>query len=293
MRLKMHATTAYCRAKKGHYMGKGIVFVVSDAFESFAANADVVSYTTLMRAIEAGTFSAQQIVMGQGMDEIRRRTVRRALVENGFDEIVNIVDVHTKPVDRLLVHKRKAENVCIEELSAVGDGRFSSRLMLDDRCADMSDHATGQHIQGTVLIEASRQMMMAGVEMHSFQQTDRGNYQYTLNDYSVTFRQFVFPLQVDIDLCILKHDIDKRGVMSLELTVAFSQLQARVCDAYCIANGYPMERIKRMEAHQAQRTVTAAKNYLLQRLSADSDNRSPLIDPAKINVTAISLEDSL
>lgn len=131
--------------------------MVSDSFDSFAANDDVVSYSELIRMIEARALAARKIVIGQGMDEGRRRTIKRALVATGLDEAIKLIDINSNPVDRLLVHKYKPENVCIDEPREVGEGRFTSCLVLDDRCAEISDHTTGQHIQGAVLIEASRQ----------------------------------------------------------------------------------------------------------------------------------------
>lgn len=271
-------------------MRKELLFVVSDSFDGFASNEDVISYSELIRTIETGTISARRIIIGQGMDEVRRRAIKRALTATGLDEVVKLIDVYSKPVDRLLVHKHKPENVCIDEPRVIGEGRFTSRLVLDDRCADMSDHSTGQHIQGTVLIEASRQMMMAGVEMYAFQPPDRGTYQYTLNDFAITFRQFVFPLAVDIDLCVLKRQMDKRGVMSLELTVNFSQLQTRVCDAHCVANGYPGDWIKRMEARQAQRAVTIAKSQMLQAQFPQDGPRPAFLETPSLTTAVMDTE---
>lgn len=271
-------------------MRKELIFVVSDSFDRFAANEGVVSYSELIRTIEARTIAARKIVIGQGMDEVRRRTIKRALADTGLDEVIKLIDVNSNPVDKLLVHKYKPENVCIDEPRVVGDGCFTSRLVLDDRCSEMSDHTTGQHIQGAVLIEASRQMMMAGVEMYAFEPSDRGTYQYTLNDYAITFRQFVFPLAVDIDLCVLKRHVDKRGVLSLELAVNFSQLQTRVCDAYCVANGYPGDWIKRMEARQAQRALTVAKNQMLQTPTVRHELRPPFAEPPSVTVAIMDTE---
>lgn len=133
-------------------------------------------------------------------------------------------------------------------------------------------------------------MMMAGVEMYAFEPADRGTYQYTLNDYAITFRQFVFPLAVDIELRVLKRQMDKRGVLSLELAVNFSQLHTRVCDAYCVANGYPGDWIKRMEARQAQRALAVARNQVLQTPTVQHELRPPFVEPPSVTVAIMDTE---
>lgn len=63
---------------------------------------------------------------------------------------------------------------------------FESHLMLNDRCAEMSDHVTGQHLQGMILIEAARQMTLAVTEMYFIDSNDREK----ISDFRVRMRLF-------------------------------------------------------------------------------------------------------
>ncbi|MBD2810814.1 hypothetical protein ID853_07945 [Xenorhabdus sp. Vera] len=58
-----------------------------------------------------------------------------------------------------ITHKHKRKNVLISKTIKTGDTSYQCHLLIDDDCAEMADHVTGQHIQGMVLLEACRQMI--------------------------------------------------------------------------------------------------------------------------------------
>ena len=67
----------------------------------------------------------------------------------------------------------------------------------------MSDHQTGEHVQGAVLIEAARQMFMACAttyELSPEASAKIGDMQFALNEMRVVFHNFVFPIETRIEL---------------------------------------------------------------------------------------------
>lgn len=75
-------------------------------------------------------------------------------------------------------HKNKAENVLISEVSQIDVASYQCHLLIDDGCAEMADHVTGQHVQGMVLLEACRQMVNSVSERFLIKKTVRNRLFY-------------------------------------------------------------------------------------------------------------------
>jgi hypothetical protein len=70
--------------------------------------------------------------------------------------------------------------------------------VLDDDCAEMSDHVTGMHIQGMVLTEAARQMMLAVGEKFLLPEALKGKAYFALRKVNSIYHQFGFPIEMKI-----------------------------------------------------------------------------------------------
>ncbi len=80
----------------------------------------------------------------------------------------------------------------------VNENLFSLPLLIDERCELMTDHQTGQHIQGMILVEACRQTFIAVTE--EFYMSDKvGQSYYVINDMNIKFSNFLFPLPAVIN----------------------------------------------------------------------------------------------
>lgn len=113
-------------------------------------------------------------------------------------------------------------------------------------------------------------MMMAGIETYVVPIHERGTYAYALSELHVQYYRFVFPVDIDIRLCIENAVRDKRGVLALTLAVGFHQYGECVCDVRCIASGYPPAWVDRLEARQARRCADVARSYWLAGISMTS-----------------------
>lgn len=100
--------------------------------------------------------------------------------------------------DQALTHKHHPHNVAISVPRAHGDGTYVAELLVDEHCADMSDHLTGQHMPGMVIAEAARQMMIAVTEKFFILTKHQAGLRFVTHQMSVTYHDFVLPFPVTL-----------------------------------------------------------------------------------------------
>jgi hypothetical protein len=236
------------------------VHVVGERFNGFAReHPEVTTLPELERMLQDGTLpSDTTVIIGQGISDERLRSLRERIESQ---DPRTRVTLETDPralerADSRLTHKHQVQNIMISIPEQVVEGeRYAASLLLDDRCAEMSDHVTGQHIQGMVLIEAARQMLLAVTERHFLQeQRDRSNY-YVINQLDTTFHSFGFPLGLDIEQQILSRKEGNRGSLSFEAKITLIQggeLLAEVKARYSV---YDAAFLSTREAAKARQTL--------------------------------------
>lgn len=186
-------------------MSETIRFVVGDRFEGFAANDGAIRYSDLVEALSRGVVDRSTVfVAGQGLDEDRIATLRRALDAHGFQ--TPLVSWPQPPcADRTLTHKHHPENILVSVPRRIDEDVFETALLIDDRNEVMSDHMTGQHIQGMVLLEAARQTWTAVTEAH-FIDPGAGPLSFVIDALAVDFRSFVFPMPATLRYRVLERE---------------------------------------------------------------------------------------
>ena len=126
-------------------------------------------------------------------------------------------------------HKHKGANVIITEPEARGPDHYTAKLHLDDDCAEMSDHVTGCHLQGMLLIEAARQLFIAVTERHYLADGERGGKYFVINSFDVRYKAFAFPLPTSLDYRVLTVERKARcSRFTAEIDVV--QAGASVCE---------------------------------------------------------------
>lgn len=180
-------------------------WVVGERFCAFIEHEEVTTVSELMRL--ARSFPQKLLNMtlslGQGLSNAERRLLRRLLK---MKKVGGIVNDHISPADKCLTHKHKSENIMISDpvsMHVKGEQVYHSFLIVDDNCAEMEDHVTGQHIQGMVLVEAARQAMLAVSEKYILNDQQRGVSYCVLNNMEINFKQFVFPIDTVLQLTVL------------------------------------------------------------------------------------------
>jgi hypothetical protein len=131
-----------------------------------------------------------------------------------YIEIISYFDEYSRCSNKL-THKFKSCNTLISEPIQKSDEVFTSLLMIDECCAELSDHITGNHIQFMVLIESARQMVNAVTEKYYSSNAKI----YLANKIDTEFVNFVYPFQTKLIYKIneKKMKIDGNGKMSIEI----------------------------------------------------------------------------
>src|SRR5439155_12080056 len=114
-----------------------------------------------------------------------------------------------------LSHKHLPSNTLISHPyeSDIADV-YEASLLVDDACADMSDHVTGQHLQGMIFIEAARQMFLAVSECYHLRDQSDKTFYFVINSFNVSFHAFAFPVRTQIRYHVLRKEIRKQGTLS-------------------------------------------------------------------------------
>jgi hypothetical protein len=103
---------------------------------------------------------------------------------------------------RKYTHKRLRKNVLISDPKSV-DEKYTCYLLIDEYCSEMSDHITGFHLQGSLLLESSRQMTNAVNE--KFILKDKSSqYGFILNSMQSKFIKYLFPIKTVMKYSVLK-----------------------------------------------------------------------------------------
>ena len=180
-------------------MSSTIKYVIGDKFHAYANSVNVFTFTQFIRCGMKKLAAEGQVewVIGQGLSTNEIELINLICAR------VNITMAHNRsPVlaSSALTHKVKEKNIMITEPGHVAGEEYlyCSQLVLNDDCAEMSDHVSGQHIQGMVLIEAARQMMLAVAEKYVVKEQERGELYCALLKVNTEFKQFSFPLEIDI-----------------------------------------------------------------------------------------------
>lgn len=170
-----------------------LLYLVGKKFSEFLSNKEVNSVEGFIKKRMGASEASKEVIykLGQGCSEHEIDQLISESVDGNFAK------AFVKEAKEF-VHKKDAKNVMITKPSLIEKDYYKAFLMLDDECAEMSDHVTGQHIQGMVVIEAARQMMLSVTENYFLTKEQQGKMWVILNEINTTFLAFLFPLEVEI-----------------------------------------------------------------------------------------------
>lgn len=218
------------------------VIVVGDRFAVFANDKEqVLTISQFYDAAWEGRISAtEKIIIGQGVESDRFYGALAALksrhgIEPRVEQNALLADQYD-PDHQRTVHKHRRENVLISRPEKISSVLYQAWLTIQDSGEMLSDHMTGQHIQGIVLTEAGRQMLISTSEHFLLDDKTRGNAYFVLNTLSTTFTRFAFPVPTRIEFHILQQKNKPGKSLKVECDIRFFQndeLVASVQSAYC------------------------------------------------------------
>lgn len=152
-----------------------------------------------------------------------------------------------------LSHKRKSCNTLVANPVQTDDQTYMIDLCIDQDCELMDDHQTGQHVQGMILIEASRQAFLVVTEAYFLREQNQKSY-FVINSISSEFHNFVFPVHAHLLYRVLSKDINERRQ---KFSVEIDLIQAdKICMTTAFAfTVYPSDVIARKERDLAEETT--------------------------------------
>jgi len=193
------------------------LYLVGDRIKSQIPHPRLLSMSELEVLIEngraGGTLSSVlRLRIGQGAAADRLREMKQRIDSYGLGNWIRMPGEHElERASGAYTHKRQPRNIMISEPQQGADAEYVATLLADDSCAEMSDHLSGKHIQGMVLIEAARQMVLAVGEKFFISAAHRGQRSFVTHHIEAQFHDFVLPLEVEMKCRI---DSVRRGADS-------------------------------------------------------------------------------
>lgn len=237
--------------------------VVGDKFNEFANGKDVltISQLELLTQIPANIIDKEhEIIVGQGV----RKDFAGKVISNQARNAIHGNKLKMCSLEKLVsdkknahCHKKLEQNVLIglAEQAEHNPDLYAMPLLIDERCELMADHQTGQHIQGMLLVEASRQAFIGVTEEFIYQQ-ESGRY-YVINSMAINFSSFLFPLPALVHFEFLEKDInDRRGRFKAQVRVTQHQTLCATMDVSFTV--YPSALITEKEKSLAEVAMQAA-----------------------------------
>lgn len=239
------------------------LLVVSDKFKEFASNKDVITRSDLYDLINAENLiypKLQRIalILGQGFSEndidLLLESVNKSKNRHYFD--TNFLSNNYKKASKELTHKRHIENILISDPERTSESAFAAQLLIDERCDMMSDHQTGLHVQGMLLVEAARQLYLAIMEKFILPNCEKSLY-FVFNELKVNYSKFNFPLPSKMKAEIIEPEERKGKNKDYNMNVEIIQ-----CNTSCVSmtlKGTMMSSklVDIMEARSSNHTINA------------------------------------
>lgn len=242
---------------------QNIVYVVGDKFAGFAKNAGVVTLADFERTLES---AVQEIphgtlfVLGQGLQDHRVTTLQEKIANAGLSNHILFLAPVAERATNWMTHKNRLENIMISSPTKISEHEFRADIILDDLCAEMSDHMTGQHIQGVVLLEAARQMFLAVTSIFFLKPEKRSQYYFALNGFSVDFVDFAFALDMEIRYYIRDKSEDGNGNISFTVEMELYQAGTKTTDVKVSFSAYRDIYMRLVESSKAKEALERAQS---------------------------------
>lgn len=202
------------------------ILVVGEKFKQFADHSKVINIHAFEEIIRTALSNnlCYKVHFGQGINKKQIQQLFTLVYDYNAHDFFDFqeIDRYHKKASRLHTHKFNNKNILISDPIQINENDYTAWLQIDDRCIDISDHLTGQHIQGMVLIEAARQMVNSVTEKYLIDRTEE-KHRFIADKIQSVFHSFVFPMESLLTLRVRKQ---KKGFgvnSAFEVGVLFQQ----------------------------------------------------------------------
>lgn len=230
--------------------------VVGEAYEKMAQMAPVVTESRMLELLERDSLGGFNVVIGQGLGSGARRRLDQVAAGGASN------GVSPQQAALPLTHKRDERHVLIGTPSQVGPARYQAALVVDDASDRLCDHVTGAHLAGMLLIEATRQLVIASLELEFGRDGAAMPFSIGWNGLTTRFLAFVFPLPARLT-AVVSEDEDKRRPTQRSVLVEVTLEQA---GQVALETRYDIALMQRstFELLEARRAKRAAERIVQQ-----------------------------
>lgn len=233
------------------------VLIVGDRFAEFGALNGAITVSRFAAMLDGTAKNAdipERLIVGQGVSECWRAYLRDRAGARGLQVELADEPGSGRRTGRRFAHKHRRHNILITDPSQVGVQRYHCHLVVDDECEVMSDHTTGCHLQGMLLIEAARQSFLAVTEL--FLLDAENKFYFVINKLDVTYHRFTFPVSTEIDITLRDVDHSRADRVSAQATMRFLQNSECVAEVQATYTAIQEGRLLQREAQMAQAALT-------------------------------------
>ena len=197
--------------------------VVGDRFAKFAQLDGCISFSELQDKLEIVEFindieEGDRYYPGQGILAEQIRTFIESIEAKGISNYFThwySACAHFK-AGKELTHKHKAANGLVTEPKRLDSNTFELEISVDGKNEILSDHVSGLHLQGMLLIEAARQSFLTVTEKYFLPKVISCHRYFIIQNITADFLSFVFP--VDAKIIYKIADCDMANPLKLRFT---------------------------------------------------------------------------
>lgn len=242
--------------------------VVGDRFSQFGALEGAITVSRIAAMLDGQAPASQipnRLLIGQGVSDSWREYLRNRAAARGLPiEFVEVPGLGMR-TGRNFAHKHRRHNILITDPHQVALQRYHCHLVVDDECELMSDHTTGCHLQGMLLIEAARQSFLAVTEWFLIDGTQK--HYFVINRLDITYHRFAFPVSTEIDITLADLDRSRADRIAANAVIRFLQ------HGECVAE-VKVSYTAILEQRLLQREEEMARGALQQGLALPRDGAS-------------------
>ncbi|MFF4324385.1 AfsA-related hotdog domain-containing protein [Streptomyces sp. NPDC001568] len=234
------------------------IVLVGDRFIGFAAQENVFTVSQFIDDLRRGAYATEgEPVLAesaQGVSESDVLLIVEELRHRGLDR----VQIRLQPAALSgagEVHKHQVANALIADLHQVSDSLFGAGLRVHNDNELLLDHQTGQHVQGMIAVEASRQMFLAVTERFFAAQWPQRKYYFVIEHMNTAFENFLFPLCSTIEYRITESRTQDPSRLSFHAEVGIHQAGRRSSLTHLAFTAFDSDVIEAKEDRRARQAV--------------------------------------
>lgn len=239
------------------------VLIVSDKFARFAEGKDAMTVSQLRAMLHHASpplscDGSIALVPGQGFSEAaERQLLEEASLSPHYRHFdFSLWRDRPKRAESSLSHKLNPENTLISTPKCLAEDCYHMHLLVDENCELMSDHQSGQHVQGMVLLEAARQSLLVVTEAFFLPRND-AKFAFVFNKMAVNYSHFAFPFDADLIYEIKEKNIKKKTRMSFAVDIRIEQCGVIAASFEAEFSAFKNELISGKEQAQADQALEA------------------------------------